>query len=53
MDATHITSALVKLADNRELLSEQSKNCMNFVEKNYSWDVTARTVETLLAVTDA
>ena len=52
MDATHITSALVKLADNRELLSEQSKNCMNFVEKNYSWDVTARTVETLLAVTD-
>lgn len=53
MDAAHITSAFVKLADNRELLSEQSENCMNFVEKNYSWDVTARTVETLLAVTDA
>lgn len=52
MDAAHITSAFVKLADNRELLSEQSENCMNFVEKNYSWDVTARTVETLLAVTD-
>lgn len=53
MDAAHITSAFVKLADNRELLSEQSENCMNFVEKKYSWDVTARTVETLLAVTDA
>lgn len=53
MGASSIVNAFVKLTDNRELLLEQSKNCLDFVEKNYSWDAAAEAVEAVFTTTVA
>lgn len=40
-----IVDAICKLYDNRDLLSEQSVNCMSLVEAKCSWDATAKATE--------
>ena len=49
MDASSIIAAIVHLADDPLLLMEQRRDCQSLVEKNYSWNSTAESVENLFS----
>lgn len=40
-----VTAAFVRLADDRALLADQSRNCRQIVEKSFSWDAVAADAE--------
>lgn len=49
MAASSIIAAIVHLADDPLLLMEQRRDCQSLVEKNYSWNSTAESVENLFS----
>ena len=49
MAASSIIAAIVHLADDSLLLMEQRRDCQSLVEKNYSWNSTAESVENLFS----
>ena len=49
MAASSIIAAIVHIADYPLLLIEQSRDCQSLVEKNYSWNSTAESVENLFS----
>lgn len=49
MAASSIIAAIVHLADNPLLLMEQRRDYQSLVEKNYSWNSTAESVENLFS----
>lgn len=49
MATSSIIAAIVHLADDSLLLMEQRRDCQSLVEKNYSWNSTAESVENLFS----
>lgn len=49
MAASSIIAAIVHLVDDPLLLMEQRRDCQSLVEKNYSWNSTAESVENLFS----
>lgn len=49
MATSSIIAAIVRLADDSLLLMEQRRDCQSLVEKNYSWNSTAESVENLFS----
>ena len=49
MAASSIIAAIVHLVDDSLLVMEQRRDCQSLVEKNYSWNSTAESVENLFS----